>query len=82
MLTGLGGMAGIIFGWMISLVSRLVFSSSAHQRALWAAVSASSCRSGTDCSSGSGRRTKPRGSIRWKRCDTNRAAVTYTDRST
>lgn len=37
-LTGLGGIAGIIFGWMISLVSRLVFTSIPASVPLWAAV--------------------------------------------
>jgi putative ABC transport system permease protein len=37
-LTGLGGIAGIIFGWLIALVSRLVFSSIPAAVPLWAAV--------------------------------------------
>jgi putative ABC transport system permease protein len=36
-LTGLGGVAGIIFGWLISLVSRLVFPSIPASVPLWAA---------------------------------------------
>ncbi len=38
MLTGLGGLAGIIFGWMIAVISRLVFSSLPARVPLWAAV--------------------------------------------
>lgn len=37
-LTGLGGIAGVIFGWLISLVSRLVFTSIPASVPLWAAV--------------------------------------------
>ena len=37
-LTGLGGIAGIIFGWLISLLSRLLFSSIPASVPLWAAV--------------------------------------------
>lgn len=37
-LTGMGGLAGIIFGWVIALISRLVFSSLAAKVPLWAAV--------------------------------------------
>jgi putative ABC transport system permease protein len=37
-LTGLGGIIGIIFGWLISLISRLVFPSLPASVPLWAAV--------------------------------------------
>jgi putative ABC transport system permease protein len=37
-LTGLGGIAGIIFGWLISVVSRMVFKSLPASVPLWAAV--------------------------------------------
>ena len=37
-LTGLGGIAGIIFGWLISLLSRLVFTSIPAAVPMWAAV--------------------------------------------
>lgn len=37
-LTGMGGLMGIVFGWMISLISRLVFSSIPASVPLWAAV--------------------------------------------
>ncbi len=37
-LTGLGGLAGVIFGWIIALVSRLIFSSLATSVPLWAAA--------------------------------------------
>jgi putative ABC transport system permease protein len=37
-LTGLGGMAGIIFGWLISVISRLVFTSIPARVPLWSAV--------------------------------------------
>lgn len=37
-LTGLGGIAGIIFGWIISVISRLVFTSIPASVPLWAAV--------------------------------------------
>jgi len=37
-LTGLGGLAGILFGWLISLVSRLVFTSMPASVPLWAAI--------------------------------------------
>ena len=37
-LTGLGGLAGIIFGWMISVISRLIFTSIPASVPLWAAA--------------------------------------------
>jgi putative ABC transport system permease protein len=37
-LTALGGVAGIIFGWMISLISRLIFSTLPTSVPLWAAI--------------------------------------------
>ena len=37
-LTGMGGIAGIIFGWLISLISRLIFTSIPASVPLWAAV--------------------------------------------
>ncbi len=37
-LTGMGGLAGIAFGWLISLVSRLVFTSIPASVPLWSAV--------------------------------------------
>ena len=37
-LTGMGGIAGIIFGWLISLVARLVFTSIPASVPLWAAL--------------------------------------------
>ncbi len=37
-LTGLGGLAGIIFGWMIALISRLIFTTLPTTVPLWAAV--------------------------------------------
>jgi len=37
-LTSLGGLAGILFGWLISLVTRLVFSSIPASVPMWAAV--------------------------------------------
>ncbi len=37
-LTGLGGLAGVIFGWIIALVSRLIFSSLSTSVPLWAAA--------------------------------------------
>jgi len=37
-LTGLGGIAGIVFGWLIALVSRLVFTSIPAAVPMWAAV--------------------------------------------
>jgi len=37
-LTSLGGIAGIIFGWIISVVSRLVFTSLPATVPLWAAA--------------------------------------------
>ncbi len=37
-LTGLGGVVGIIFGWLIALISRLIFTSLATTVPLWAAV--------------------------------------------
>ena len=37
-LTGLGGMAGILFGWMISVIARLVFSSLPASVPLWSAA--------------------------------------------
>ena len=37
-LTGLGGIAGIIFGWILSLISRLIFPAIPASVPLWAAV--------------------------------------------
>jgi len=37
-LTGMGGIAGIIFGWLISLLARLVFTSIPASVPMWAAV--------------------------------------------
>jgi putative ABC transport system permease protein len=37
-LTSLGGVAGILFGWVISLISRLVFTSLPAEVPMWAAV--------------------------------------------
>jgi putative ABC transport system permease protein len=37
-LTGMGGVAGIIFGWLISLLARLVFTSIPASVPMWAAV--------------------------------------------
>jgi putative ABC transport system permease protein len=37
-LTGMGGVAGIIFGWLIALISRLVFKSIPASVPMWAAV--------------------------------------------
>jgi putative ABC transport system permease protein len=37
-LTGIGGMLGVVFGWAISLIARLVFSSLPAAVPLWAAV--------------------------------------------
>jgi len=37
-LTGLGGIAGVIFGWLISVVSRLIFTSIPASVPLWAAT--------------------------------------------
>ncbi|MBZ5620197.1 MAG: ABC transporter permease [Acidobacteriia bacterium] len=37
-LTGLGGVAGIIFGWLISVISRMVFTSIPASVPVWAAV--------------------------------------------
>lgn len=37
-LTGLGGLIGILFGWLIALISRLIFTSFASTVPLWAAV--------------------------------------------
>jgi len=37
-LTGLGGLAGILFGWIISLISKMVFTSIPASVPLWAAV--------------------------------------------
>ncbi len=37
-LTGMGGLAGIAFGWLISMISRLVFTSIPASVPLWAAV--------------------------------------------
>jgi putative ABC transport system permease protein len=37
-LTGMGGVAGIVFGWLISLLSRLIFTSIPASVPLWAAV--------------------------------------------
>ncbi len=36
--TGLGGIAGILFGWLISLISRLIFTSIPATVPLWAAI--------------------------------------------
>lgn len=37
-LTGMGGLMGIVFGWMIALISRLVFTSIPASVPLWAAM--------------------------------------------
>jgi putative ABC transport system permease protein len=37
-LTGLGGIAGILFGWIIALISRLIFTSIPAAVPLWAAL--------------------------------------------
>ncbi|MFI5382269.1 MAG: ABC transporter permease, partial [Tepidisphaerales bacterium] len=37
-LTGMGGIAGILFGWIISLISRLVFTSIPASVPMWSAV--------------------------------------------
>jgi putative ABC transport system permease protein len=37
-LTGLGGVAGILFGWIISLITRMIFKSLPTSVPLWAAV--------------------------------------------
>jgi len=37
-LTGMGGLAGVAFGWLISLVARLIFSSLATSVPFWAAA--------------------------------------------
>jgi putative ABC transport system permease protein len=37
-LTGMGGIAGVIFGWLISLASRLIFPSIPSSVPMWAAV--------------------------------------------
>jgi len=37
-LTGLGGLAGILFGWVISLLTRLIFTSLQTKVPLWAAL--------------------------------------------
>jgi putative ABC transport system permease protein len=37
-LTGLGGIAGIIFGWIVALISRLIFPSIPASVPLWAAA--------------------------------------------
>ncbi len=46
-LTGLGGVAGIIFGWMISLISRLIFPSLPATVPLWAAAAGLIVSAGT-----------------------------------
>jgi len=38
-LTGLGGLVGLIFGWLISLASKLIFTSLPTQVPAWAAIS-------------------------------------------
>ncbi len=37
-LTGLGGIAGVLFGWIISVIARIVFPSLPARVPLWAAV--------------------------------------------
>jgi putative ABC transport system permease protein len=37
-LTGMGGLAGIAFGWVISMISRLVFTSIPASVPMWSAV--------------------------------------------
>lgn len=37
-LTGMGGLVGIVFGWMIALISKLIFSSLPTSVPLWAAI--------------------------------------------
>ena len=73
-LTGLGGLIGMTLGWAISHVPAADLPEPAD---LGAAVGggAGLRRVGgrSACSSASGRRTRPRGWIRWKRCATSRA---------
>ena len=38
-LTGLGGMVGLLFGWLISLAAKLVFTSLPTEVPAWAAIS-------------------------------------------
>ena len=71
-LTGLGGLIGMTFGWMVSLACPLCVSRVCRPR----------CRCGrqcwawwfrwrSGCSSESGRPTKPRGWTRWSLCATS-----------
>jgi putative ABC transport system permease protein len=46
-LTGMGGVVGIIFGWLISLISRLIFPSLPATVPLWAAASGLVVSAGT-----------------------------------
>ncbi len=74
-LTGLGGLIGMTFGWGVSLACRLIFPLCRRLcrcgRRSWAWW----CRWRSGCSSESGRRTRRRGWIRWWRCATSKAAL-------
>ena len=75
-LTGLGGLLGMSLGWVLSLGVRLIFPDRADQRADVGGVAGPDGIGGRRaCSSGSGRRPKRRGWIRWKRCATSRTGL-------
>ena len=64
-LTGLGGIAGIIFGWLISLLAALDIHLDTRQRAVVGGGAGRRRLGGASaCSSASGRRTRRRASIR------------------
>jgi len=70
-LTSLGGIAGIIFGWIISVVSRLVFTSLPATVPLWAAALGIIVSVGVGLFFGICLRTRLRCSIRSRHCATN-----------
>ena len=71
-LTGFGGLLGMMLGWVLSLGARLVFPTVPTSVPLWAAVAGIvTFRWAWACSSASGRRPKRRGSIRSRRFGTN-----------
>jgi putative ABC transport system permease protein len=71
-LTSLGGVAGILFGWVISLITRLVFTSLPAEVPMWAAVLGIVVSVSVGLFFGFGRRIRRRSWIRWRRCGMSR----------
>jgi ABC-type antimicrobial peptide transport system permease subunit len=74
-LTGLGGIMRLIFGWIISLAAKKIFTSLPAQVPAWAAISASLFHWQLVYFLAFGRLARPPSSIRWWLCGTNRRKV-------